>query len=137
MKHIYHGTIEKDLAVIRPFKRFTPGGAELADKMPPRIYASYNQAYAVAHSFPWSSDDGVDITIKDGVVILMVPHTSQHVLKQEVSIYALPDSDFVFTTEEETGLTYHSTVEVAPLACQCFKSVTAAMDAMGGKIELI
>lgn len=65
MKEIYHGTTRKDLQVIKPFKRYTPGGEDVADSIPPRIYATYNPAYAAAHSFPWSSDDGVDISIVD------------------------------------------------------------------------
>ena len=77
MKPIYHGTTKKDLTVIKPFKRYTPGGEDLADVIPPRIYATYEPAYAVAHSFPWSSDDGVDIVVEDGLVAVIVPADKQ------------------------------------------------------------
>ncbi|MEZ4194972.1 MAG: hypothetical protein R3B53_01045 [Candidatus Paceibacterota bacterium] len=137
MKEIYHGTTQKDLQVIKPFKRYTPGGKDIADSIPPRIYATYNPAYAVAHSFPWSSDDGVDISIRDGIVTIIVPSDKESVLKQEVCIYTLPDDTFVFTDEEETGLTYHTTEEIKPITCQSFKSVAEAMDKMGGKIIFI
>ena len=137
MKPIYHGTVKCDLSKIEPFKRYTPGGKDLADTIPPRIYATYNPAYAVAHSFPWSSDDGVDIAIKDGVVTLVVPKDKQSVLEQKVCIYTLPDTIFTFTAEEETGLTYHSTVEVIPTNCECFDSVTIAIEHFGGNIKLV
>ena len=137
MKEIYHGTTQKDLQVIKPFKRYTPGGEDVADSIPPRIYATYNPAYAVAHSFPWYSDDGVDISIRDDIVTIIVPSDKESVLKQEVCIYTLPDETFIFTDEEEMGLTYHSTDAVQPIECRCFNSVTEAMGKMGGKILFI
>lgn len=136
-KPIYHGTIEKGLDTIKPFKRFTPGGPDAADAIPPRIYASYETAFAVAHSFPWSSEDGIDITTDNGVVTIVVPTNKQAVLEQAVCVYTLPDTNFVFTSEEDTQLTYHSIKEVTPIRSQCFESVTIAMNALGGKIKLI
>ncbi len=137
MKLIHHGTTRQGLGVIKPFKRYTPGGADFADTIPARIYASYEPAYAVAHNFPWSSDDGVDIVVDDGVVTVVVPANKAEVLEQTVCIYMLPDDTFTFTTEEEMGLTYHSAEEVTPTDYQCFDSVTEAMVEMGGKIKLI
>lgn len=137
MKHIYHGTIQKDLVTIKPFKRFTPGGEDLADAIPPRIYATYEPAFAVAHSFPWSSEDGIDIITDGDAVTIVVPKDKQAVLKQAIYIYTLPDSSFSFTTEEETGLTYHSESELVPTEHRCFPSVIKAMEFYGGKIELI
>lgn len=40
MNPIYHGTIKKDLTVIKPFKRYTPGGEALADSIQLRVYAT-------------------------------------------------------------------------------------------------
>ncbi len=137
MKPIYHGTNKKDLTVIKPLKRYTPGGEVLADSIQPRVYATYSQAYAVAHSFPWSSDDGVDILVRDETVTLVVPNDKQKVLEQLVCIYTLPDDTFSHTREEETGLTYHSLQEVIPADCQCFDSVTSALHYFGGNIKLI
>ena len=137
MKPIYHGTTKHSLAIIKPFKRYTPGGEAVADTIPARIYATYEPAYAVAHSFPWSSDDGVDIVLEEGVVTVVVPATRVSVLEQPVCIYTLPDNTFTFTTEEETNLTYHSTEEVTPTNCQCFDSVTEAMGHFGGNIKII
>ncbi len=137
MKPIYHGTVQQGLQIIRPFKRFTPGGSELADQIPCRIYATYNPAYAVAHSFPWSSDDGVDIKVAGDNICVVVPHEKAAVLEQPVCLYTLPDDTFIYTTEEETGLTYHSESEIIAISCQCFVSVTKAMVFFGGKIEFI
>ncbi len=137
MKPIYHGTTRDGLDVIKPFKRYTPGGSDLADQIPPRVYATYNPAYAVAHSFPWSSDDEIDITIADDLVTIVVPKHKQQVLKQSVCIYTLPDDSFTFTKEEETGLTYHSTQEIKPISCECFSTVTEAIERFGGQIKLV
>lgn len=137
MKLIYHGTIQKNLRVIKPFKRYTPGGEALADSIQPRVYATYDPAYAVAHSFPWSSDDGVDISVQDNMVTLLVPKDKQKVLEQPVCIYILPDDTFSHTQEEETGLTYHSLQEVVPVDCECFNSVTTAMQRYSGRIKFI
>ncbi len=137
MKPIYHGTTKKGLDIIRPFKRYTPGGKDVADSIPARIYASYEPAFAVAHSFPWSSEDGIDITTEDGLVTIVVPTDKQAVLEQEVCIYTLPDDTFVPTSEEETGLTYHSLEEIKPIDCEYFGSVNEAMEKTGGQITLV
>lgn len=136
-RYIYHGTTKQNLEVIKPFKRYTPGGENVANSIPARIYATYNPAYAVAHSFPWSSNDGVDIVIKNDIVTVMVPRDKKEVLNQAVCVYSLPNDAFSFTTEEDMGLTYHSTEEVVPTDSKYFESVTKAIEHFGGKIELI
>lgn len=137
MTNIYHGTTSKGLEILEPRKRYTPGGSDLADSITARIYATYVPAYAVSHSFPWSSEDGFDIEIRDKVVTLLVPKNKQDVLKQEICIYSLPDNTFSPTEEEETGLTYHSTEAVKPTNCECFSSVTEAMQKYGGIVKFI
>lgn len=137
MKPIYHGTVIQGLKLLKPQKRFTPGGANTADAIPPRIYATYTGAFAVAHSFPWSSEDGIDVQSIDGVIHLFVPKERQSVLNQAICVYALPDDTFVHTDEEETALTYHSLTEVVPLSSECFGDVADAMKAFGGIITLV
>jgi len=136
-KSIYHGTTQKDLDIIKPFKRFTPGDEEVADSISPRIYASYVPTFAAAHSFPWSSEDGIDIVTEDGAVSILVPADKQSVLDQEICIYTLPDDTFILTTEEETGLTYHTEQKIIPIKCDCYQSVIVAMEKLGGQIKLI
>ncbi len=137
MRYLYHGTVRRDLTILTPQTRYTPGDAALADSIPPRIYATYNPAYAVAHSFPWSSDDGVDVEEIDDVIHVIVPREKQSVLEQVVCIYTLPDDTFVHTPEEVTGLTYHSDVAVTPISHECFDTVTEALEKYGGALRLI
>jgi hypothetical protein len=137
MKHIYHGTVAKDIDLFEPRKRYTPGGEVLADEIPARVYATYTPAYAVAHGFPWSSEDGIDIEIHDGVIELIVPKEKRSVLDQEICVYTLPDDSFVSTSEEETGLTYHSETSVVPVGCECFSNVQEALATYGGKVRFI
>lgn len=137
MNEIFHGTTKQNLTIIKPFKRYTPGGEDVADSIPERIYATYEPAFAVAHSFPWSSEDGIDIVVEDEKVVILVPHDKQEVLKQTVCIYALPDKSFECTKEEETGLTYHSVEKIAPISYECFESVQQAMKECGGIVKLV
>ncbi len=137
MTHIYHGTIVQNLQVLEPHKRYTPGGEVAGESIPARVYASYNKAYAVAHSFPWSSDEGIDIQVHDEVVELLIPRGKEKVLDQEICIYALPDDTFVHTKEEATGLTYHSEVAVPVRDCECFLNVREAMEKCGGKVMVV
>ena len=116
-------------------KRYTPGNEETADTIGPRIYATYNPAFAVAHSFPWSSKDGIDIKIEtDTSISIVIPKDKRAILNQEICIYTLPDDTFVQTTEEESGLTYHSLTEVTPLNKEIFATVRLAMEHFGGHI---
>ncbi len=137
MENIYHGTNKKGLISLIPQKRFTPGDGTNADSIPPRVYATYNPAFAVAHSFAWSSEDGIDIHIAGDSITIVVPNNKKEVLDQEVCVYTLPDTHFVYTSEEETGLTFHTESEVTPIAAQCFESVSHAMEAFGGKIDFV
>lgn len=137
MKNMYHGSTHTNLQVLKPFKRYTPGDETLADSIPPRIYATYLPAYAVAHSFPWSSEDGIDIAIEHDRITLIVPKNNKWLLNQEICIYTLPDTDFVKTEEEKTGLTYHSEHEVTPVSVEHFKSVLDAMEQFSGKVKYI
>ena len=136
MKTIYHGTTTPNIAILEPRKRFTPGGANIADMIKPRIYASYVPAFAVAHGFPWSSADGIDIEISEGKVTLVLPKNKSGILDQKVCLYELPDTTFVHTDEEETGLTYHTEVNTVPLSVKCFASISEAMEVNGGRIRL-
>ena len=135
MSSIYHGTVVKNLTTLSPQKRYTPGDETVADTISPRIYATYNPAFAVAHSFPWSSKDGIDIKIEsENSISIVVPKDKIAILNQEICIYALPDDSFIQTTEEESGLTYHSLIEVTPLSIETFTTVQLAMEHFGGHI---
>lgn len=135
MANIYHGTIIKGITILEPKKRYTPGGETSAEAIGERIYASYIPAFAAAHGFPWSSEDGIDVEVDGETIILVLPKDKQALLEQAVCIYTLPDDTFKLTIEEETGLTYHSTEPVAPIECHCFTSIIDAMKEYGGTIK--
>jgi hypothetical protein len=61
MEFLYHGSTVQGLKTLEPKKRFTPAGAIDYSA----IYASRSPAFAICHSFPWSSDEGIDIETKD------------------------------------------------------------------------
>lgn len=57
-KFFYHGSSTDGINRLEPRLRYTPG--EELDS-PASIYASDLPAFAAAHSFPWSSDEGIDL----------------------------------------------------------------------------
>lgn len=130
---VYHGSVSGDIQEFEPRKRFTPSGADV----PPRVYATPNPAFAAAHSFPWSSDEGIDVTFKDGQTILVIPEEHRDRLNQPVFIYELSGDNFELTEEEETGETYHSVSGVVPDEVRSFSSVTEAVEHFGGRIKIV
>lgn len=129
---LFHGSIGAGIELLEPRKRYTPSAG-----VPERVYASGNPAFAAAHSFPWSSDEGIDLRIEDGKLILMVPRRLASRLEQPVSIYRLPSEYFEFTEEESMKLTYHSVTPVAPIEAMPFDSVTEAVEHFGGMVEIL
>ncbi|MBL7045870.1 MAG: hypothetical protein ISR99_02480 [Parcubacteria group bacterium] len=130
---LYHGTNDGGIESFEPRKRYTPNGFDV----PPRVYATANPAFAAAHSFPWMSSEGVDLSIDDGNVLLSVPEHIKHRLDQEVFIYKLSSDSFENTSEEATGETFHSEEKVQPQEVIKFGSVTEAVEHFGGKVEII
>lgn len=129
---VYHGTITGGIKEFEKRKRYVPGGADV----PARIYAAINPAFAAAHSFPWSSDEGIDIKLEDNQVILCVPRIHENRLYQRVYIYKLKRENFVQTKEELTGQTFHTEEKVQPEEVMQFNSVTEALMFYGGKVEI-
>ncbi len=130
---LFHGTITPNLQEFEPRKRYTPQGADV----PPRIYATGNPAFAAAHSFPWSSDEGVELYVKNGKVLLLVPERLKARLNQEVTIYSFDSNNFNFTKEETFGETYHTEEKAKSQGMQSFNSVTEAVEYFGGVVEII
>ena len=125
---LYHGTLTPGIKKFEPRRRFVPGGIE---NIPARIYATDDPAFAAMHSFPWSSDEGIDIIEYDGKLVLQVPKIFKERLNTPVYIYQLPADTFILTEEEETGNTYHSDVAVAPKDVSAFSSVIEAVEHYG------
>jgi hypothetical protein len=129
---LYHGTVTSDITNFEPRKRYTPGDAETV----PRVYATDRPLFAAMHAFPWSSDEGIDITVREDTLCLQVPKGLSGRLKQAIYVYTLSGATFNFTEEEVTGNTYHTEEPVAPLAVKNFTSVADAIEYYGGVIEI-
>ena len=134
MEYLYHGSTISGLKILEPRKRFTPAGKiEYAT-----VYASPLAIVAAAHSFPWASDEGIDFKISDKSELeLLVPKLQAERLDQPISIYTVSAEHFRPTTEDETGLTYHTEESVEVLGESAYPSATEAIKVLGGTITLI
>ena len=65
---LYHGSSTADITTFIPHIRSTP--IVHKDNPKPAIYATDDKAYAAAHAFLWSSDEGFDTYYKDGNIVL-------------------------------------------------------------------
>jgi len=131
---LYHGSNVPNIEVIEPRKRYTPGGAQ---NVPERIYAGDLPAFAAAHSFPWGSDEGFDLSIENGKVIFKVPNKFKDRLAQKVYLYKISSDKFAWTSGEGTGHTYHSQEATRPDEIQEFNSVQEAIEHFGGEVIYI
>lgn len=130
MPHLYHGSTTQHIKVLEPRQRYTPQGKiEYA-----AIYATPLTAYAASHSFPWSTDEGVKLDVVDGIVEMSIPTSLRERLKEPISIYKIPDTDFIHTTEETTGYTWHTTKPVEVLEETQYESVEKALEELGAKV---
>ena len=91
MEFLYHGSSVLGLAELAPFKNHTPQGKiEYA-----AIYASPLPGFAAAHSFRWSSDEGVYLEVTPELkVIFKVPKDISNRLQTPISIYKVDPSNF-------------------------------------------
>lgn len=123
MKHLYHGSVTQNIKILEPRKRYTPQGKIDYSA----IYATPVPGYAIAHSFPWSSDEGVGLDVKDGTVYISIPHQIKERLKSPVSLYEVSSESFEHTKEETTGYTWHATNPVVVHKEIKFQSVEDAL----------
>lgn len=133
MGYFYHGSVVGNLTVLEPHKRYTPSALINFEA----IYATPVAAFAAAHAFPWSSEDGIDIVIEQSVVTLLCPSSQIEKLSVPISIYKVSDVTFVKTTVEETGYTWHSLVAVPVVEELRYADVATAMTAQGGHITYL
>ncbi len=64
MEYLYHGSSIQNLKILEPRKRFTPEGKINYSA----IYASPSIQFSICHSFPWSTNEGVNLSIEDGKI---------------------------------------------------------------------
>lgn len=138
---LYHGSDRGDIRRLEPRKRFTPGSHRT--EAPPAVYASDDPAYAAAHSFPWTTAEGIILGFErnaegNHVVILRVPKALAHRLEQPVYLYALPAKAFELMPDvPPRGHNFRSLEAVGPLLTQSFPNVRAAIEEHGGRVELL
>lgn len=131
MDYLYHGSTVSDIKILEPRKRYTP-----ANKIEfEAIYASPNPGFAIAHSFPWTSNEGFDVETRTDTIELIVPKVFKDRLDVPVYLYKVLSEKFIHTKEERTGLTYHSIEPVTVVEVKGYESVEAAMKDAGGVIK--
>lgn len=139
---LYHGSTTQGLKILKPARRYTPAG-KIAFAA---VYATPLPAYAAAHSFPWSSNEGIDVKISDGEdegisknkkVTLIVPAALHERLNMPISIYVVAADGFEHTREESTGHTWHATRQTAVLEEMKYTSVKEALETWGGEVKFL
>jgi hypothetical protein len=133
---LYHGSATAALTEIEPRSRFIPVGVP-EPRWPALVYASDIPAFAAAHAFPWSTNEGFELSVSgDGRVTLSVPPQHQQRLECPAYLYAVRADGFVSTVSEGSGHTYHSDAPVQVLSCTRFRTVEEAIKSHGGLIVL-
>lgn len=131
--YLYHASTTQGLKTLEPRQRYTPS----RNMKFPAIYATPLAAYAATHSFPWSTDEGVKLNTADGVISLSVPESFRERIQVPISIYKLPDTNFVHTDDEVTGHTWHTTESVGVLEEIKYDSVEKALTELGAHLTFV
>lgn len=133
MVTLFHGSQTDNIDTLEPRNRYVPGGDNAP---PPAIYATDLPAYASAHAFPWSTDEGVDLYLEEGRVILEVPKILEERLKKPIFIYTVPAKTFTAVTSDLMGHNFRSMQPVKCIARQRFETVTNAVTFFGGIVKI-
>ncbi len=134
---LFHGSQTDNIGALEPRRRYIPGNEEGA---PEGTYATDNPAYAAAHSFPWSSDEGVYLCFERDeengreYVLLEVPKEIEARMQQPVYIYTVKSDSFSPVVSDLVGHNYRSVESVDCIAKQVFESVTQAVEFHGGRV---
>lgn len=131
--HFYHGSSTDGIERLEPRRRYTPGEEF---NSPASIYASDLPAFAAAHSFPWATEEGVDLYVDGSVVTIEIPRTLLDRLQQSTYIYTVDATEFSPVESESTGHTFRSTKSVDCLEKTSFKTVIEAIDHYGGRVVI-
>jgi hypothetical protein len=131
---LYHGSPADNIETLEPRKGYVPGND---DAPPPAVYATDIPALAAAHAWRWSSNDGVDLYLDEGRVVLIVPKRLEERLKNPVFIYEVPAAKFQVVACDDFGHNFRTTEPVKCLAKRRFENVADAISSLGGRVELI
>lgn len=134
--YLYHGSLTDGIQVLEPRQRYTPGNEESS---PAGVYAASDPAYAAAHSFPWSSDEGIDLYFDRDenemkYVVIEIPEKLVYRLDTPVFIYTVPAETFSLLECSCTGDDYRSLEKVECVDKIRFESVRKAILHYNGKI---
>jgi len=134
---LYHGSQTDAIQTLEPRRRYTPG----TEKDPPAgVYASDDPAFAAAHSFPWSSNEGVDLYFDRAeddaseCVVLEVPQEIVSRLDIPVHVYSVCSETFSLLDIPPQGHNYRSIAKVNCLAKSSFNTVKEAILHYRGKV---
>ena len=130
MDYLYHGSVTPNIKILEPRKRYTPQGINLS-----AIYATPLPAFAAAHAFPWSTDEGIDLDVVDGKVILIVPEKIKERLGVQAYIYKVSAEKFEHTKDDVTGYTYHTISPTEVISVEEFETIEQAIQKLGGEVQ--
>jgi len=131
--YFYHGSLTDEIERLEPRLRYTPGNES---NSPAGIYASDLPAFAAAHSFPWSSDEGIDLYVVGETVMLEIPRSLVERLQIPVHVYRVENKLFSQITCDLTGHTFRATEPVDCLEKKSFSSVVEAIEYYGGYVVI-
>ncbi len=140
-EYMFHGSRTTGLTELLPRRDTHPQSEPDA---PAAVYAGIDAAYCAAHAFPGTSLDGVEIgfqsrfekgNLVNDPVTLSVPATLAEQLQTPVTIYKLPAVSFEPQPHiSPAGFNFRSLSPVPVLEELNFPSVTAAVEAFGGRV---
>lgn len=133
MEYLYHGSAAHNIKILEPRKRYTPQGKINYSA----IYATPLPAFAAAHSFPWSTDEGVELDVEENEVTLSIPKSLKERLQIPISIYKVQAEGFEYTEEESSGYTWHTIHPVEVIEEAKYPSVEIALKELGVKFRYI
>jgi len=134
--YLYYGTITPDIKEFIPKKRHVPGMR--GSNEPAAVHAGDDPAFAAAHAFPWSFDEGINVVYDRDKVVLEMPRALLGRLAEKIYIYKLPKEKFeLLRGIEPRGRNYVCYERVQPVGVDAFKSVSDALRYYGAELKVI
>ena len=93
-------------------------------------------SFSIAHSIPWSSKEGVELTVKKNKIYITIPKRMRKRFDKQVSLYEVVDDNFKKTKSEKTGHTFHAKKPVEVIKEKRYKSFFTAMKANKGIVKI-
>lgn len=133
---LFHGSSVFGLTELVPMHRTTPGELRKED-VPASIYATDNRLASVMFSFPWTSQEGIDIQHCDGTLKLLVPQQLASRIENPMVVYEVDGHSFTRIPEVSQLIgNFWSQVPASILDREEFPSVREAILRNGGLLEV-